>query len=161
MKQTRREIRFCVQTEVPYKNTAIGKDMWLGGRSTRFISESGPLVPSLVIPAAPSPSPRRAETGSSGQPCPGAGLAPREGPGPPPGRSADVRPVTQLSLSKALSCAGGQCPAGLGNSASRETGLALSGGCPSSRALGAGAPLAPSFTCLEAGIATWSVESHL
>lgn len=92
MKQTRREIRFCVQTEVPYKNTAIGKDMWLGGRSTRFISESGPLVPSLVIPAAPSPSPRRAETGSSGAAMPrgwaGSQRGARATPGPERGRAA-------------------------------------------------------------------------
>ena len=72
------------------RNTAVGKDMWLAGRSTRFMSESGPLAPSLVTSAAPSPSPSRAETGSSGAATPRGWAGSQRGAWAPLGWSADV-----------------------------------------------------------------------
>lgn len=105
---TWQEIRFCVQTEAPHKNTEIRKDMWVGGRLTRLRSESGPLLPSLVTSATPSPSPSRAETGSLGAATPGGWAGSQQrGPGQPWAGAQTCQLVTQLSLCKSLSCAGG------------------------------------------------------
>lgn len=65
-KQTWQEIRLYVQTEVPYRNTEIRKDIWLHGSLTSFRSGLGQLVtsaaPEVPVLAMQTPGARCSHT---------------------------------------------------------------------------------------------------